>query len=160
MKILVATAWLSGTGGCTYQTVALGPDLRGTLTVDGKAARDAEVLVGFSGDHDKPCSGLTASARTDASGRFHVPARTARFTAKQIEAIPYGTTQNYVCFRHKGRLIIDSMLLVQPGDQKRYEAECISPRPLGATGEDAMACWWRARTPNNSFKPKPLRGSA
>jgi hypothetical protein len=160
VKNLFGAALLASASACTYQTAALGPELEGTLSVDGNAAQGAEVLVGFSGNHDTPCSGLKPSARTDESGHFHVPARTARLTQREIQAIPYGTTQNYVCFRYKGTLIIDGMILVQPGKPVSYIANCVSPRPPEAAGEDAQVCWWRSRTSNNSFKPKPLRGSA
>jgi hypothetical protein len=158
--MLMSAAGVVAVGACTGQAVSLRPELDGTLAVDGRAAQGAEVFVGFSGDHDKPCSGLTPSARTDGNGQFHVPSRQARLTAKEIAAIPYGTTPNYVCFRYRGQLIVDSLFLIEPSNHKSYVAKCVSPRPVGAIGEDAQVCWWRVRMPNNSFKPKPLRGSA
>jgi hypothetical protein len=130
--------------GCEFQSATLGPELEGTLTIDGKKAQGAEVLVGFSGDHDNPCKALTPSAHTDKNGWFHVPERTARLTAKEIQAIPYGTTVNYVCFRYRGLLIVDGMFLIEPNHHKIYVADCRSPRPPDATGEDAGVCWWRA----------------
>lgn len=160
VKTLFAAAVLASAGACVYQTAALSPELEGTLSIEGNAAQGAEVLVGFSGDHNHPCSGLKPSAHTDVHGRFHVRARTARLTQKEIQAIPYGTTQNYVCFRHKGQIIVDAMFLVQPGKPGSYIAKCISPRPPEAVGEDASVCWWRKRTSNNSFKPNPHQGGA
>jgi hypothetical protein len=158
--LLLGVVVLTSQAGCKSQSATLGPELEGTLTIDGKKAQGAQVLVGFSGDHDNPCQGLVPSALVDKNGWFHVPERTARLTAKEIQAIPYGTTVNYVCFRYNGRLIVDSMLLIEPTHSKSYIVDCRSPRPSIATGEDAMVCRWRVRTANNSFKPKPLRGSA
>jgi hypothetical protein len=158
LLLLVATGFASLAASKT-QMVTLGPELDGTLTIDGKKAQGAEVLVGFSGNHDNPCKGLTPSAHTDKNGWFHVPARTARLSAKEIKAIPYGTTVNYVCFRSRNQLIVDGMFLIEPSNHKRYTADCRSPRATGATGEDAQICWWRWHTANNSFKPNPLRSS-
>ena len=141
---LLGVSALAGVAGCKSQRATLGPELKGTLTIDGERAEGAEVLVGFSGDHDNPCKDLVPSARTDKNGGFHVPKRTTRLTAKEVEAIPHGTTVNYVCFQYQGRLIVDSMFLIEPSHNKTYVADCLSPRPPGATGQDAMVCWWRA----------------
>jgi hypothetical protein len=134
------------------RTVTLSPEFDGTLTVDGRVAERAEVYVGFSGNHKDPCAGLSPAAWTDEYGRFHVPAATTRMTKKEVAAIPHGMTEVYVCFRHRDRLVVDSMFLVAPYGQVHYRGDCAIPRPVDATGEDAMTCWWRRTVPGTASR--------
>jgi hypothetical protein len=140
--------------GCGVQTVTLSPEIDGSLTVNGELARNAEVFVGFSGDHDHPCPAAPVT-RTDSKGRFHLAAIRTRYSAKTIKSRRYSTTQNYMCFRYQGELVVGDLTLTELSDTKRYFAECRVPVPPNAAAEDGLVCRWR--TANNSFKPNPLR---
>jgi hypothetical protein len=143
--------------GCDIQTVTLSPEIDGTLTINGKLAKSAEVFIGFSGDHDHPCPALPAT-RTDSRGRFHLSAITARYSAETIKSRPYSTTQNYMCFKYQGELMVGDLTLTELNETNKYIAVCRLPVPPNAVAEDGLVCQWR--TANNSFKPNPLRGSA
>jgi hypothetical protein len=127
--------------GCGGDRVVLAPEFAGTFVAHGKAAIGAEVLIGFSGDHDHPCEGLPVAATVDAAGRFNAPARTSRMTEQEREAIPYGTFQNYVCFRYKGELLVSSMFITNPDETDKYIGACVTPHT--STGYDDHMCRWR-----------------
>jgi hypothetical protein len=155
-RLVASSAALMLLSGCARQTVTLSPEINGSLIINGNPAKNAEVFVGFSGDHTHPCPAAPQS-RTDALGGFHLPAVTARHTARSIQSRPYTTTQNYLCFKYQGELIVGNLTLTELSDTKRYFVECRAPVPQNAVAEDGLVCQWR--TANNSFKPNPLRSS-
>ena len=153
LQVLIAALLLLA--ACSAERVTLSPEIDGVLVVNGRAASNADVLVGFSGDHNVPCKSLKPAAQTAENGEFHVAATTRR--ASDRPANPVIPTENYICFRYRGKLIVGNLILIMP-EHTKYFAECRVPVPQGATAEDSLVC--TLRTANNSFKPKPLRGSA
>ena len=126
---------------CRKEHVLVAPEFSGTLVVDGEPGAGAEVLVGFSGDHDQPCAGLPVAAVADATGYFRAQAQTVSMSKSERQAIPYGTFQNYVCFRYKGELFVSSLFITDPQEKERYVGSCIAPHT--STGYDDRMCQWR-----------------
>jgi len=137
----LAMAFALALVGCGKERVALTPEFRGTLSAGGKPAAGAEVLIGFSGDHDRPCDGLPVAAVVDAGGHFSAPAKTTRMSKRERAAIPFGTFQNYVCFRYKDEVLISSMFLTSPDETDKYTGTCVTPHI--STGYDDHMCQWR-----------------
>jgi hypothetical protein len=126
---------------CGKEDVVIAPEFSGRLVVDDKPGAGAEVLVGFSGDHDQPCDGLPVAAVADATGYFRAKAQTVSMSKSEKRAVPYGTFQNYVCFRYKGELFVSSLFITDPQEKDRYIGSCIAPHT--STGYDDRMCQWR-----------------
>lgn len=139
---LILVLLASGIAGCDRELVVVNPEISGTLSVRGMPANGAEVLIGFSGDHDRPCAGVPVAAVVDADGRFMVPAKTTRMRRADVERFP-GVFQNYVCFRYRDEVIVGSLLLTKPDEMKAYMGVCASPRT--STGYDDRLCRWTRR---------------
>jgi hypothetical protein len=126
---------------CGRERVVLAPEFTGTFVAHGKPGVGAEVLIGFSGDHDRPCNDLPVAAVVDAGGHFHVPAKTVQMSTKERAAIPYGTFQNYVCFRYNDELLISSMFITSIDETDTYVGACVTPHT--PTFYDDHMCSWR-----------------
>ena len=132
-KITVSVALLSLLG-CAAPEQTVTPEIGGSLTINGAPAQHIEVFLGFTGDHDVPCPS-TPAGRTDKDGQFHIPARVAQHSAQ--------LTENYLCFKVHGRLVMATLMLVKPDETRKYIAECRLPVPPDAYAEDKQVCQWR-----------------
>ena len=121
--------------------MVLVPEFRGTLSANGKPAEGAEVLIGFSGDHDRPCHDLPVVAVVDEGGHFSASAKTTRMSKQKREAISHGNFRNYVCFRYKDELLISSMFITRPDETDKYIGACVTPHI--STRYDDHMCQWR-----------------
>jgi len=144
LPIVVGTGLLAlavGAASASDQTtVVVSPEFSGTFFANEHEAAGAGVRVGFSGDHGHPCRGLPVAAVVDASGRFAVPARTARMSSQELKSVPYGSFQNYVCFDFHGETLVDSMFVTYPDEPYKYVGACVAPH---AEGYDEFLCRWR-----------------
>jgi hypothetical protein len=127
-------------GDPTRTSVLASPEFSGTLFINGVAATGAEVLIGFSGDYDHPCSGLPIAAIVDANGHFSAPAKTFQMTPEVLRAVPYQSFQNYVCFSYNGETLVDSMFVTYQNYPYKYIGNCTTPY---TDGYEKGMCRWR-----------------
>jgi hypothetical protein len=125
--------------GCEYKTITVSPEMEGVLIINGKPASSAEIFFGPSEDPKHPCP-ADSSAITDSNGKFHIPAKTERSSVSSIKARRFSTTENHMCFKYQGELIIGDYFLTELMDKKKYLANCRLPVPPDAIAEDNLIC--------------------
>jgi len=134
------------------EPVVVRPAVTGVVLDHGRPMPGIEVREFRGSETEEPsCGQSTLVARTDATGRFLVP---ATFAPRHLA--PTGITVPWFCLRSGDRELAMWGRIIEPGETATLEMVCKFPR-MSPHYED-QPC--KVLPPNNSSKPTPLRGAA
>jgi hypothetical protein len=134
------------------EPVVVRPAVAGVVLDHGQPMAGIEVREFWGSETEEPsCEKSVPVARTDATGRFLVP---ATFAPRHLA--PTGITVPWFCLRSSGKELAMWGRIIEPGETETLEVVCKFPR-LSPHYEDGPC---KVLPPNNSSKPTPLRGAA